>query len=75
LKYNDAESKDPLNPGDPVYLKPKRGRPAEAFHIAAEGESLWQISQKYGVKLKKLVKINQFEESIVIKPGQKILLR
>lgn len=75
LKYNDAESKDPLNPGDPVYLKPKRGRPAEAFHIAGEGESLWQISQKYGVKLKKLVKINQFEESIIIKPGQKILLR
>ena len=75
LKYNDAESKDTLNPGDPVYLKPKRGRPAEEFHIAAEGESLWQISQKYGVKLKKLIKINQFEESIVIRPGQKILLR
>jgi len=75
LKYNDAEQDDLLNTGDIVYLKPKRGRPQQEFHIAAEGESLWQISQKYGVKMKTLIKLNQMNESVSVINGQKIKLR
>ncbi len=75
LKYNDAEQDDLLNTGDIVYLKPKRGRPQQEFHIVTEGESLWQISQKYGVKMKTLIKINQLNESVIVTSGQKIKLR
>lgn len=75
LKYNDAGSNDNLNVGDIVYLKPKRGNPSQEFHIVAGNESLWQISQKYGIKLKKLIKLNNFTDSVSLKPGQKIILR
>jgi LysM repeat protein len=75
LKYNDASQDDELNPGDIVYLKPKRGRPAAAFHTVAAGENLWMISQKHGVKLSKLIKLNNFDESIAVKEGQQIQLR
>ncbi|MBK9049100.1 MAG: glucosaminidase domain-containing protein [Bacteroidetes bacterium] len=75
LKYNDASQNDELNPGDIVYLKPKRGRPASAFHTVAPGETLWMISQKHGIKLSKLIKLNNLEESIAVKEGQQIKLR
>ena len=75
LKYNDAQKNDVLNEGDIVYLKPKRGRPAEKVHTVKEGENIRMISQKYGVKLKQLIKLNNFEESVSVSPGQQIKLK
>lgn len=75
FKYNDADKNDLINEGDIIYLKPKRGTPSQEFHIAGANETLWQISQKYGVKLKKLIKLNNFTESVAIEEGQKIKLR
>ncbi len=75
LNYNDAGQNDVLSPGDPVYLKPKRGRPQQEFHTVQGDESLWQISQKYCVKMKRLVKLNDFSETISLQAGQNIKLR
>ena len=75
LNYNDASQNDELSPGDPVYLKPKRGRPQEQFHTVQGNESLWWISQKYCVKMKRLIKLNEFTESVALQPGQKVKLR
>jgi LysM repeat protein len=75
LKYNDCEAHTPLNDGDIIYLKPKRGNPTAPFHIASQGESLWQISQQYGIKLKKLIRLNNFEEGVLLTEGQKIKLK
>jgi LysM repeat protein len=75
LKYNDARQNDAIEPGSIVYLKPKRGRPSQDFHIVETGETLWGISQEYCVKLKKLVKLNKLEPGISLQTGQKIKLR
>jgi LysM repeat protein len=75
LKYNDAEKNDVLNEGDIVYLKPKRGRPAAQFHTVTGNENLRSIAQKHGVKLKQLIKLNKFEESVSVTPGQQIKLK
>ena len=75
LSYNDASQNDQLQPGDPVYLKPKRGKPQQEFHVVQGEENLWQISQKYCVKMKKLIKLNDFSESVALEPGEKIKLR
>jgi LysM repeat protein len=75
LKYNDAQSGDLINEGEIVYLKPKRGNPTEQFHTVVAGETLRGISQKYGVKLKRLVKLNKMGDSISVQPGQKIKLK
>lgn len=74
LSYNDASQNDQLLPGEPVYLKPKRGKPKQEFHTVQGEENLWQISQKYCVKMKKLIKLNNFSESVALEPGQKIKL-
>lgn len=75
LKYNDADKNDNLSEGEIVYLKPKRGRPSAENHIVKDGETLRSISQKHGVKISRLIKLNQFDDNISVTPGQKIRLR
>jgi len=43
--------------------------------VAREGETMYQISQLYGVKLRKLYEYNIMEEGSQPSPGQKIWLR
>jgi hypothetical protein len=75
LKYNDASGNTSLREGEVVYLKPKRGKPGAAQHVVSGNETLRDISQQYGVKLKTLVKVNHFEESIILQPGQVVRLK
>ena len=75
LKYNDWNKNDVLNEGDIVYLQPKRCRSKTVFHLAKNGESMRDISQLYGVKLKKLYKKNLMPIGTQPNVGDKILLR
>ena len=61
LKYNDLEKGDPLVPGQVYFLKRKRLKGSESFHKISAGETLWQISQKYGLTLKRLKRYNRIE--------------
>ena len=60
LYYNDMPRAMALQPGDYVYLQPKRNKAASEFktHKVEAGESMHSISQDYGIKLKKLYKLN-----------------
>lgn len=53
-KYNDMEYGAQVQPGQFIYLQPKRGKAGHSAHKVKEGETLWSISQLYGVKLSKL---------------------
>lgn len=57
-KYNDLSKKDVLQAGDVIYLQPKRNKAAIDSHRVSEGETMYQISQKYGIKLNRLYKLN-----------------
>lgn len=63
-KYNDLQRDDFINPGEILYLKPKRKTSSENTHIIKRGESMHDVSQMYAIKLKSLRKLNQLE------PGQ-----
>lgn len=60
FRYNDLPDEAILTPGQLVYLQPKRNK-AEAgkdFHVILEGETMYTISQLYGIKLKTLYEKN-----------------
>lgn len=60
-KYNDfPPTKDHLSPGDIVYIMPKRSRGSKQFSEVAleESKPAWQVSQNYGIKLKKIMELN-----------------
>jgi len=75
LKYNDAGSNDILAVGEIVYLKPKRGKPVEKSHLVSTGDSMRSIAQQYGVKLKRLYKLNHMKPGESPAAGDQIRLR
>jgi LysM repeat protein len=74
-KYNDLEKNDKLTNGQIIYLEKKRNKGNKSYHVTREGESMYYIAQMYGIKLNKLLKINNMEEGVYPFIGQKIKLR
>jgi len=76
-RYNDLKDNFTPVPGQMLYLEPKRDRAETGleFHIVVNGETMYMISQKYGIKLKSLLEMNRMVEGDVPVPGQKIWLQ
>ena len=75
-KYNDLHRGQPIASGDVVYLQPKRNKASgKKVHVAHKGETMRDVSQLYGIKLKKLYDYNGMEEGAQPKQGQKLRLR
>ncbi|HEY0978187.1 MAG TPA: glucosaminidase domain-containing protein [Flavobacteriales bacterium] len=74
--WNDLSKDSPLSEGQRVYIQPKRNKSKSAeVHRAEAGETLWGVSQRYGVKLKKLAQYNQLPEDARLQAGQQVWLR
>lgn len=76
-KYNELGSDFIPVAGQMLYLQPKRDKAelGNETYTAAEGDTLYAISQKYGVKLKKLYEYNGMAEGDEPVAGQEIWLR
>lgn len=76
-RYNDLAPGADIEPGQIIYLQPKRSRAAEGnqMHVVKEGETMIFISQKYAVRLSALYKMNMMAEGTECTPGQKVRLR
>lgn len=75
-EYNDALGHI-LKPGDRVFItpKPRYVRGEKSVMWVHPGESLWSISQREGVQLKTIYKLNEIDPSVkVFKTRQKIYL-
>lgn len=74
-KYNDLNKNSTLTPGQILYIQPKRARSNVAEkHQMKPGETMHDVSQKYGIKLKKLYQYNNMEPGTQPKAGQVIYL-
>jgi LysM repeat protein len=74
--WNDMARDQKLEEGQVVFIQPKRNKSKTTeFHIAEEGETLWGISQRYGVKLKKVAQYNGIGIADPVRAGQKVWLR
>lgn len=76
LKINDLPRAAELKPGMAIYIDPKATRSREAAsHSVKSGESYHSISQKYGIKLKSLLKLNPTARLSPPRVGQVLMLR
>jgi LysM repeat protein len=66
-----------LEEGMILYLQPKRKKADVRFstHTVEEGETMHHISQKFAIKLSKLIEMNQLSEGTEPAPGDLIRLR
>ena len=74
-KFNDMKKDAQLVAGQMVYLEPKKKKGSITRHIVRPGETLYTISQAYGIELSQVYKINKLKPGHPVRQGQKILLR
>lgn len=76
-KYNDLYKGYTLKKGDVVYLEKKNRRAHKAYktHRVQAGESMYLISQRYGIRLERLYKMNHQTLDYVPQTGDVLKLR
>lgn len=76
-KYNDLNQNFTPAPGQILFLQPKKDKAASDnyFYLALEGDTMYSISQNFGIKLRKLYEMNRMEEGEEPVVNQKIWLQ
>ena len=59
MKYNDIKAKDSIKSNTIYYLEAKKFKSKIGFHVVKKSETLWSISQKYAVRLNRLMAMNR----------------
>lgn len=76
-KYNEIPVDFPLQKGDIIYLEKKMKRANKPYynHKVQVGESMHSISQRYGILVKQLYKMNNKDADYVPEEGDMLKLR
>lgn len=78
LRFNDLDSEAPIEPGTVVFLARKKAQAAKGvskYVVGRDGETLWEISQRFGVRLDAVEKLNPMLVDIYLEEGDTVLLR
>lgn len=78
LRFNDLEQEEELEPGTIVYLARKKKMAAKGvdkYVVGTDGETLREISQRFGVRLDALEKLNPRLEGVALEEGDTVQLR
>ena len=75
LKYNDIKAGDYFAEDQNVFLQPKRFQGSQKKYLVKPGDSMWEISQMFGIKLSTLYKKNMLSANQQLKPGETVFLR
>lgn len=78
-KYNERDKDATLEDGEIIYIDKKQRRAAKEYkkrpHTVKAGESMYSISQLYGIRLNRLYKMNGLDANYSIKVGDKLRVR
>ncbi len=75
LQYNDLSARDRIKPGQLYYVEKKRRKARTHYHTAQPGETLWDVAQQYGVRLRPLRRRNRMDDKEKLAPGRVLWLR
>lgn len=74
LKFNDLSISDPLMADTYYYTRKKKNQGPVPHHLANAGETLWSVSHRYGVQLRRLKKFNPALAESRLKEGTFVYL-
>jgi len=76
-RYNEIDYDLKIVPGQILYLQPKRDKaePGQEIHTVVRGDTMYSISQRYGIKLKPLYELNRMDQGAEPQEGSRIWLR
>jgi len=73
LRYNEIPIDHVVQSNSFYFVKKKKLKSDQVNHTIRPGEDLWAISQQYGVRMKRLKKINKISDES-LKPGELVWL-
>lgn len=78
-KFNERDKDAVLEEGEYIWLKKKRRRAPKEYkgfvYRVQAGESMYSISQRFGIRLKNLYKMNDLTPDYIIQVGDPLRLR
>ncbi len=75
LKLNDMGDRDLIKTGQIYYLEKKSKKAKIPFHTASGKQTMWDISQMYGVRLKDLLIKNRMDNLQRLQPGRVVWMQ
>ncbi|MBO8428674.1 MAG: glucosaminidase domain-containing protein [Bacteroidetes bacterium] len=76
LRFNDlSSSKDKIAAGTIVYIEKKKNRNKAGVYTVSEGDTPYSVSQKTGIRLKSLCKMNGLAKGSELYPGTTLKLK
>jgi membrane-bound lytic murein transglycosylase D len=75
LKNNDMQASERVEKGAYYYTEKKRPSAEVDTHVVQAGESLWSISQKYGIRLAALKSKNRIRKDTDLRAGMVLNLQ
>jgi LysM repeat protein len=77
-KYNERSKNDPLHEGEIIWLKKKQKRAPKDYkkhlYYVRQGDSMYSIAQKYGIRVKSLYKLNRLRPDYELHIGDALRL-
>ncbi len=74
-EYNELPLNAKLKAGQPVFLEKKKNKGAKDFYKVQQGDDMYMIAQKTGVKISKLYSLNRMKAGDQPKAGSTINLK
>src|SRR5438552_16671415 len=75
FKYNEIDSHTPLAQGQRIYIKPKKRNGTTEYYVVKDGETLHDIAQQQGIKMRLLKKWNKLDDNAEVHGGEKLWLK
>lgn len=77
LEFNETTREDDFKEGDIVFLEKKKSKftGAQDFYRVKAGDTVYGISQQFGIKMANLTKMNKLNLFSVLKEGEKLRLK
>ena len=74
-RYNEVSKGYLFTDGEIVYLQPKKNYATYSWHVVRSGQSIWEISQIYGIKTSALLRKNNLEKGESLRTGLRLSLK
>lgn len=77
LKFNELGSEHQIKESDIIFLdkKKKKFEGPQDVYIAKKGDTLYDVSQEFGIQLHQLAKLNNMNDYVRLQEGTRIILK
>lgn len=70
LSYNDLDKTSAIKPSLVYYLEKKNRKAEVAKHTVTKGQNVWLISQMYGIRENRVLRLNRMTETDALQEGR-----